>query len=90
LEPVSVTVQIAGKNYPLKVNADERDRVLEAASALNAHIETYKTKYGIVEKSDLLAMVAFDAEFSKLSAEAGNGKSIDSICAEIDVLANKI
>jgi len=89
LEKVSVVVQIAGKDYPMKVTAGEESQVQEAARILGTQLEVYKN-FGIIEKQDLLAMVAFDAIFSKLRAIEQKTQLIDGVCTEIEALAGQL
>ena len=89
LEKTSVVVQIAGKDYPMKVKPADEARVLEAARQLSSQLEVYKN-FGILEKQDLLAMVAFDSIFEKLSADEQKKQLIDSVCSEIETIANQL
>jgi hypothetical protein len=89
LEKISVVVQIAGKDYPMKVVATDEPRVREAAQQLATQIESYKN-FGIIEKQDLLAMVAFDSIFSKLALNEQKTQLIDGVCAEIEALAGQL
>ena len=69
----------------MKVTAGDEVRVREASRQLGTQLEAYK-KLGIIEKQDLLAMVAFDAIFSKLSANEHDTQLITVVCAEIEAL----
>ena len=73
----------------MKVTAGDEVQVREAARQLGTQLETYKN-FGIIEKQDLLAMVAFDAIFSKLSANEQKTQLIDGVCAEIEALAGQL
>lgn len=73
----------------MKVVAVDEPRVQEAARQLAAQLESYKN-FGIIEKQDLLAMVAFDAIFSKLSANEQKTKLIEGVCAEIEALTTQL
>ncbi len=88
LEKVAVTVQIAGKEYPMKVKASDEAAVLQAATRLNESLAFYKTNFHINEKLDLLAMVAFDAFFEKISMDNRREEMVQSVCAEIDSVSH--
>ncbi len=47
----------------MKVKASDEAKVLKAADLLNDSMTFYKNNFHIVEKQDILAMVAFDAFF---------------------------
>jgi cell division protein ZapA (FtsZ GTPase activity inhibitor) len=63
LDKVSVVVKIGNKEFPMKVKASDEAKVLKAADLLNDSMTFYKNNFHIVEKQDILAMVAFDAFF---------------------------
>lgn len=90
LEKVSVIVQIAGKDYPMKVKASDEASVLQAATRLNESLSFYKTNFHIAEKLDLLAMVAFDAFFEKISMDNRREEMVDSVCEEIEAISTRL
>ncbi len=90
MEKVSVTVQIAGKEYPMKVKASDEARVLQAAGKLNETLSFYKSNFHISEKQDLLAMAAFDAFFEKVSMDIRREEMVQSVCDEIESLSDRI
>ena len=55
-DSVSIKVNIAGKEYPLKIASSEREEVLAVESEINENLKTLKTNYGVIDKQDLLAM----------------------------------
>ena len=89
MEKVSIVVQIAGKDYQMKVKSADEARVLEAASQLSIQLETYKN-FGIIEKQDMLAMVAFDAIFSKLAVDEQKLQLVNGVCSELEALTNQL
>ncbi|MDG1516976.1 MAG: cell division protein ZapA [Flavobacteriales bacterium] len=55
-EGVSIKVNIAGKEYPLKVSATERDDVIAIEQEIKENLDELKSNYGVLDKQDLLAM----------------------------------
>ena len=90
LDTVSVIVQIGGKEYPMKVNAADEQKVRKAATLLNEQLIKYKSNFSIVEKQDLLAIVAFDAVFERLSMEEQRMGMLQGIASEIDALTHQL
>jgi cell division protein ZapA len=88
LEKVSVVVQIAGKEYPMKVKVSDEASVLQAAARLNESLTFYKANFHITEKLDLLAMVAFDAFFEKISMDNRREEMVHSVCEEIESISS--
>lgn len=74
----------------MKVKARDEAKVLLAASLLNDNLAHYKNHFGILDKQDLFAMVAFDAFFEKLSHEEKANQLVESISAEVDALTRQL
>ena len=58
-ESVSIKVNIAGKEYPIKITSSEREEVISVESEINEKLKILKTDYGVKDKQDLLAMFLF-------------------------------
>lgn len=67
---LSVKLKIADREYPMRVKSDEEARVRKAGKLINDKLRTYREQFGIDDKQDLLAMVAFDFLMEKLNSEA--------------------
>lgn len=65
---LSIKIRIADRDYPMRVSADDQDKVRLAGKQLNDKIRTFKEQFGVEDKQDLLAMVAFDAAVEKVNA----------------------
>jgi len=74
----------------MKVKASDEAAVLKAAEKLNESLAFYKTNFHISEKQDLLAMVAFDAFFERISMDNKREEMIQSVCLEIESISNLI
>lgn len=62
----------------MKVHPSEEERLRTAGKIINERIKQYRNQFGIDDKQDLLAMVAFDCLVEKLKleseAQATNGE----------------
>lgn len=56
---VSIKVNIAGKEYPLKVSLSDQKDVISVEQEIKESLELLKTNYGVKDKQDLLAMFLF-------------------------------
>jgi cell division protein ZapA len=83
-EGVSIKVNIAGKEYPLKVSATERDDVIAIEQEIKEKLDELKSNYGVLDKQDLLAMFLLQYMMSNK-----NNKNNDSEDAE-DGLHDKL
>ena len=58
-EDISIKVNIAGKEYPLKISSYEKQDVVAIEQEIRDSLESLKTNYGVKDKQDLLAMFLF-------------------------------
>ncbi len=70
MEELSIKIKIADREYPMKVDAADEERIRLAGKKINEKLKLYRDQFGIDDKQDLLAMVAFDSLFEKLQSEA--------------------
>ena len=69
MEDLSIKIKIADREYPMKVKLVDEERVRIAGKLINEKIKSYREQFGIDDKQDLLAMVAFDCLIDKMTAE---------------------
>lgn len=81
MEELSIKIKIADREYPMKVRLDEEERVRAAGKLINEKLKHYRSQFGINDKQDLLAMVAFDCLVDKMADER-NLKVIDQTVVE--------
>lgn len=66
---LSIKIKIGDKDYLMKVEESEEETLRIAAKQLNEKLKMFKNQYGIEDKVDLLAMVAFDTTVNHLKKE---------------------
>ncbi|HYG00911.1 MAG TPA: cell division protein ZapA [Chryseosolibacter sp.] len=69
MEELSIKIKIADREYPMKVKRADEERVRIAGKLINEKLKSYREQFGIDDKQDLLAMVAFDCIVDKMTAE---------------------
>jgi cell division protein ZapA len=69
MEELSIKIRIADREYPMKVKREDEERVRMASRLINEKLKSYKDQFGIDDKQDLLAMVAFDSLVEKMTTE---------------------
>ncbi len=69
MEELSIRIKIADREYPMKVKANDEEKVRVASRLINEKLKSYRDQFGIDDKQDLLAMVAFDSLVEKMSTE---------------------
>ena len=92
MEELSVRIKIADREYPMKVSLEDEAQVRQAGKLINDKIKTYRTQFGIDDKQDLLAMVAFDSLVAKLTTEENVSEfdsASDDKISQLDSLITK-
>ena len=86
----SITINIAGATYQLKVSAAEQDMVQQAALFVNEHISEFEKKYPVKEKRDVLAMVTLQITSELLKKQQQQASEINRLQALLDELNNMV
>jgi len=60
MSELSIKLRIGNREYPMRIKAEDEERIRRAGRILNEKSQTYKERFGIDDQQDLLAMVAFD------------------------------
>ncbi len=81
MDELSVKIKIADREYPMKVKRTEEEKVRAAGKLINEKIKHYREQFGLDDKQDLLAMVAFDCLVDKM-AEEDSPQVIDETLVE--------
>jgi len=58
-DSVSIKINIAGKEYPLKISTSEQQDVMAVELEIKDKLKTLQANYGVKDKQDLLAMFLF-------------------------------
>lgn len=89
---VSVKVVVAGRTYPISVEENEREKVLNAAADINKAIKMLKDNYAVKDMQDLLAMTALQLASKENPNESTteNTDLLDKIEADLQSLADDI
>jgi len=90
MDELSIKIKIADREYPMKVKPEDEERVRNAGKNINERIKSYRDRFGIDDKQDLLAMVAFDCLVDKMQVEETQFDTDESIVEKIDYLNNII
>jgi cell division protein ZapA (FtsZ GTPase activity inhibitor) len=71
----SVKITIAGRTYPLTVDAKEEQAVIDAAKSINDRVAQLEKTYLVKDKQDLLAMTALQFASQYLNSKS---KTVDN------------
>jgi len=87
---LSIRIKIGDRDYPLKANALEEERLRRAGKIINEKIKTFRDKFGIDNMQDLLAMVAFDCQVNTLKAEELELETNQAITSKLNTIENMV
>jgi cell division protein ZapA len=79
MEKLSIKIKISDREYPMKVDSEDEENIRKAGKIINERLKAYREKFGIDDKQDLLAMVAFDSTVERLKTEGKSHQFDDSI-----------
>ncbi|KAA3439726.1 cell division protein ZapA [Rufibacter hautae] len=69
MSELSIRIKIADREYPMRVNEDEEERLRQAGKYLNERLRMFREEFGIHDKQDLLAMIALETAADKIKTE---------------------
>jgi cell division protein ZapA len=84
---LSIKIKIADREYPMKVDAEDEEQIRLAGKKINEKIKMYRDQFGIDDKQDLLAMVAFDSLYEKIQSDANSTSNGESAIDKINYLS---
>jgi cell division protein ZapA len=90
MEELSIKIRIADREYPMKVKRADEERVRIAGKLINEKLKSYKEQFGIDDKQDLLAMVAFDCIVDKMAVEETHQAIDQTVFEKVSQLNNLV
>ncbi|WP_018479415.1 cell division protein ZapA [Pontibacter roseus] len=83
---LAIKIRIAEREYPMRVKEEEEERLRVVGKILNERLRFFKDQFGIQDKQDLLAMVAFETMVDKLKLEDEQNSHQTKIGEQLSVL----
>lgn len=84
-EGVAVKIKVADREYPMRVSAEEYEKVLEIEATIKSDIEDFKANYGVTDKQDLLAMLLVKSKMVNENNDGSdNNESLHSKLQELE------
>ncbi len=87
---LSIKIKIGNREYPMRVKAEDEAMIRQAGKKINEQIKVYQDQFGIDDKQDLLAMVAFDCVVDKFRTQEKNKLNDEIAHEQIQRLSNII
>jgi cell division protein ZapA (FtsZ GTPase activity inhibitor) len=93
----SITLKIAGKDYPLKASSPEMEQIMRiAAEAINKRLGQYNEKFPDKELLDKLVFVTLNETINRIATqrklaarEEGEKKLLDEMTSYLDSIDRK-
>ncbi|WP_162428731.1 cell division protein ZapA [Pontibacter pudoricolor] len=86
MSELSIKIRIAEREYPMRVKEEEEERLRIVGKLLNERLKFFKDQFGIQDKQDLLAMVAFETMVEKLKLEDEKNMHLSKVGQQLNVL----
>ncbi|MCC9136737.1 cell division protein ZapA [Pontibacter silvestris] len=83
---LSIKIRIAEREYPMRVKEEEEERLRAVGKILNERLRFYKDQFGLQDKQDLLALVAFETMVEKLKLEEEKSSHLSDVGEQLNVL----
>lgn len=58
---LSIKIRIGDREYPMRIDSAEEEKIRIAGKLVNEKLRQFKEQFGIDDKQDLLAMTTFDS-----------------------------
>ncbi|WP_114780699.1 cell division protein ZapA [Botryobacter ruber] len=86
MSELSIKIRIAEREYPMRVKEAEEERLRMVGKLLNERVRFFKEQFGIQDKQDLLAMVAFETMVDKLKMDEEKSTQLSQVSQKLHVL----
>jgi len=93
MDVLSIKIKISDREYPMKVKVEDEVKIRQAAKLINEKLKKYREQFGIDDRQDLLAMVAFDCMIESMEQNIMNkedSQQIESNIIKINDLLNNL
>lgn len=79
----NITVKIAGREFPLEIEAEKEERIRDAVARINTEIDALQYDYRGVELSEILRVVLLSEEKKLVDLESEGTSEIDNTLKQI-------
>lgn len=90
MDGLAIKIKIGDRDYPMRIKAEEEEIIRAAGRMVNEQMKAYKDSFGINDKQDLLAMVAFDCLIEKIRSDEETNKKQLALTERIEGITKKI
>lgn len=88
MSELSIKIRIADRDYPMRVNEEEEERLRAAGRMVNERLKVFRDQFGIDDKQDLLAMIALETLADKLLSAQSKTEAENALADKLTHLNN--
>ncbi|GGF41637.1 cell division protein ZapA [Echinicola rosea] len=90
MDTLSIRIKIGDREYPMKVKAEDEAKIRRAGKLINDKLKRYREEFGLDDRQDLLAMVAFDCMVEAMEVNEVNTEDSEQITAALSSINNQL
>ncbi|WP_186758441.1 cell division protein ZapA [Echinicola salinicaeni] len=90
MDTLSIRIKIGDREYPMKVKAEDEAKIRRAGKLINDKLKRYREEFGLDDRQDLLAMVAFDCMVEAMEANEVSSEDSDQISETLLNINNQL
>jgi len=90
MDTLSIRIKIGDREYPMKVKADEEARIRRVGKLINDKIKKYRDEFGLEDRQDLLAMVAFDCMVESIELNETRGQEDEQVRTMVEQVNQRL
>ncbi|GGZ39878.1 hypothetical protein GCM10007049_36600 [Echinicola pacifica] len=90
MDTLSIRIKIGDREYPMKVKAEDEAKIRRAGKLINDKLKKYREEFGLDDRQDLLAMVAFDCMVEAMEVSEVTSEDSEQINATLMNINNQL
>lgn len=90
METLSIRLKIGDREYPMKVKVEDEAKIRHAGKLINDKIKRYREEFGLDDRQDLLAMVAFDSMVESMDQDMVNSEDSEQIQSSLSKVNDQL
>jgi len=87
-DKLSININIANRNYPMKIDRGEEEMIRKAAKIINEKILKYRQRYSSTDYQDVMAMTALQFVVQNLNLE--KEKDVSPVVEKLEIFNDLI
>jgi len=92
MSEVNIKVEVAGSIFPLRISAEDEQKIKEAVELINTKIAEFERNYAVKDKKDVLAMTLLQLVsqlYKRASVAEEELSNLKQLFAEVEVMLKK-